>query len=113
MKTVKIIFFGTLLLIIIGLVLIQLWSEVVGLNLKLTGLIYWVFLLGWVGLVYNFKIKSFTSFGLGFGLFVMSAFLVIFNQFAVGEIVMRISLIFWLVGIAQALFEYRHNEKLK
>lgn len=74
-------------------------------------IIYWLILIGWIlGLR---LLKKDSSFALipAFGLFVVSAVLIIFNLNSLAEPVMRVSFIGWMVGVTLALVEYIKRAK--
>lgn len=107
MKKFKLIFTVFFLLIFFSLILIQIWSEVAKLGFSISSVIYWMLFIGWIGFIKNFNLGSKISLSLGFAMFFASSILVIFGGLRIGEIVMRLSLIFWLVGITHAIVEYR------
>lgn len=94
-----ILIFTVAILAIIGLQLI--------LHFSLVGSSYWLMLLFIIPLIRVTHLKSAFSLTVALIFFFLSSLLITINLPVVGEVLMRISLIFWMLGITQALIEYR------
>lgn len=102
--------FVLILLLIMSLVLllvVQAWLYMTESFLTLSSVIYWLTALVWVILLILYKLKSTFSMFVAFILLIISAVLSVFGLSSFGETIMRLSLIGWLLGIVQALLEYR------
>lgn len=101
------------LLLFIGLLIIQSLSLIFVSSLSVSSYIYWMIFLGWIFLIFKFRWKSSLSLLSAFILFIIAAILAIFRLNTAAETVMRVSFIGWMVGIGQALLEYRkeHDKK--
>lgn len=108
-RWIKFVFIFVYVFIFLGIVTLKFWLQSVGPGFFSNSL-YWMILLGWLFLTWNFKWKSSVSMSVGFILFVSGAFFTTFGFRDHGETVMRLSFIGWMVGVAQALVEYRKNE---
>jgi hypothetical protein len=84
-----------------------------GNGVSVSSAIYWLILFGWISSVLSLKLESSSSLFIALILFVISAVLAALGLKNAGEPVMRISFIGWLVGIGQALVEYKmeHDKK--
>lgn len=100
MKNKLILFIG---LVLPGLVAILLVSR---LNPFLAPLIYWWVLGLCIITVWFFKLSSSPVLLSSFGLFIFAAILTTIRITNLAEIIMRLSLIGWLVGFTQAVLEY-------
>lgn len=107
LKTLKVLFVAGFVIIFIGFLLLQAWSGISGLGFPYFSIIYWLTLFGWLFLIWNYKLESYQSLLPAFIFFVFGALLTVFGLFGIAEIFMRISLMGWLVGIVQALTEYK------
>ena len=89
------------------LVLFQAWTKYAELNFSIIHLLHWFFLFGWLMVVSAYKLTS--KFSLGMGLAMMIAGIVIFilGPLDFTETIIRFGFVAWLVGIGQALLEYR------
>lgn len=96
-------------LVFIGLLLLQVWLRLSGSGISMESLIYWWILIGWVLAIINFKWKSSVSLVPAFLFFAFGAALVTVGLDGIAEKVMRISFLGWMVGIVQALVEYRKH----
>lgn len=72
-------------------------------------LIYWLILILWIVAVRIFKKKSGSTLKLAFGLFIIAATLTVFGLRNLAEPVMRVSFIGWIIGLIQALIEYKKS----
>lgn len=70
-------------------------------------IIYWAILVIWIIAIWGLKKNSGFSLLLAFVLFIISATLTVLTFRNLAEPIMRVSLIGWIVGIFQALIEYR------
>lgn len=69
------------------------------------GVFYWIALVIYLLLIKFLSIKSGLTLTLAFLLFLIAVVFVLVTLVVVGEILMRTSLIFWLVGLGQTLLE--------
>lgn len=106
-KIIKLTFVIFYLVVFVGLSVFQIWAKFSGLGVSFESLIYWWLLVGWVFLIINFKWGSSASLIPVFLLFILGAFFATVGFREVAETTMRISFIGWLVGIVQALVEYK------
>jgi len=110
LKIVKLLLFGVYVVIFLGLLALQLWAGITESGFFVSWLIYWMILLGWLFILFNFKLESEASFILGFVTFVFAAIFAILGLRLIAETVMRVGFIFWLVGMGQALIEYQKTQ---
>lgn len=68
--------------------------------------IYWAILGLFISTVWIFKIKSQVVLFSAFGLFILGGIIAAFKLNSIAEIILRISLIGWLVGFIKSLVEY-------
>ena len=108
-KLVKILAIFLYLIVFVGLLLLQLWSNLIGSGLSVSSYLYWLILIGWIFAILKLNFQSFVSLSVAFILFVFSAMMVILDFKELGETIMRISFIGWLVGLSQALIEYKRE----
>lgn len=107
-KQILIVFY---LLVFAGLLGLHVWVKLPGAGVSFESLIYWWILIGWIFAIVNFKWGSSASLIPAFFLFVVGAALVTLGFKGIAEIIMKVSFIGWLVGITQALIEYRKMSK--
>lgn len=110
-KTIKLTFVIFYLVVFVGLSVLQIWTKLSELGVSFESLIYWWLLIGWVFLIINSKWGSSASLIPAFFLFILGAGVAIIGLKGVAESIMRVSFIGWLVGITQALIEYRKMAK--
>jgi len=110
-RITKTLLFFMYILILASLLFLETWARFYGTGYTIATLIYWIFLLGWVGLIINYKLKSTTSYFLGFILLPFVIALTVISIRNIAEVFMRIVFVFFLVGMIQALIEYKQNEK--
>lgn len=110
LKLIKYSLMAFYLVWFIALLFLQVWSYIVGSGISFSSLIYWTILLGWLYLIWKFRLTSSFSFKIGLGLFVIAALFTILRLLWLGETIMRLSFIGFLIGIIQALLEYRYNK---
>lgn len=108
LKLVKVLVIVSYIVIFLGLFGLQIWAQSTGSRFSVSSLIYWWVLFGWLGLIYWFKWGSSASLTPAFILFIIAALLTTVGLRGIGETVVRISFIGWMVGIVQALVEYKH-----
>lgn len=96
-----------------GLLVLQIWITYSGLSSMHSALMYWPILFGWILLILIHKLKSNISLVFAFVFFALAAFATTFGFENIAESFMKISFIGWLVGIAQALVEYKKHETNK
>lgn len=92
------------------LLVTQLWISLTGPGYSISSLIYWTMLVGMVGYVLKKKLTSNTSLLFAFSLFVLASVLSVFGLLGLGEVFMKISFIGWVIGISQALLEYKKKK---
>ena len=108
---IKKIFIATYLVFFLGILIVDFLGSMRGYGIFISPLTYWMILVGWLCINYERKIKSRNSFVLAFSLFIISAVFGIFEARFVSEIIMKISFIGWVIGIVQALVEYKKTQK--
>jgi len=111
MGKVKVIIFVTFGLVFMALIGLEIYWRILGSGLSVLPIIYWMILAIWVIVAINKKLRSDNSFFWAFGFFVISAVFGIFGARFVSEIIMKISFIGWVIGIVQALMEYKKDQK--
>lgn len=70
-------------------------------------IVYWLILFIFILIIWIMKKNSGFALSIAFTLFILAAILTVFNLRNLAETFMRLSLIGWLIGILQALLEYR------
>lgn len=108
-KVINLIIIVGYLLVLIIILFFQFWSYSFGMMLSYSPLLYWLILFGWLGFNYKFKWKSNVSLISAFIFYCIASFITILGLVGIGETVMRLSFIGWLVGVAQALMEYKQR----
>lgn len=93
-----------LLILFLGIVFISF-----SLRVSLERISYWYILLAWLILIWRFRLNSGLSMKLGLLLFILSATSYLTTLVNISEVLMRLSLIGFLIGILQAFFEYLKN----
>lgn len=88
-------------------ILIQFFAGFFGFEVHLSGVLYWLLFFGWVYFVWQNKIESSFSFIIALSLFALSAFFVILGMRTIGEIIMRVSFVFWIFGILHWFIELK------
>ncbi len=112
-KFIKRFFVLIYVLIFLALIILDIWFQSTKTEFSVSSLIYWMILIGWLFSIWNFKLKSSFSLKTAFILFIVSAFIVTFGFTLIGELVMRISFIGWMIGGAHAFIEYNRNGDIK
>lgn len=105
----KFISYSYIFSIVLLVILQYLWSSR-GYGIAVSSLTYWMIFVGWVYVTINKKFKSNVTFNIAFTLFFMASLFTIINMRVVGEIIMKLSYIGWLIGAFQALIEYKKKE---
>lgn len=108
-SVIKIILEFLFISIFISLILIQLWSQLVGYGFSVNNWIYWLVLVGLIYLSWIHRWQSLIFLILSLGLSLVGVFFTVLNLSLVSETVFRVSLIFLAVGLGKALSEYRPN----
>jgi len=90
-------------------VALQIWSWVVGYEHDYSSVFYWLIFIGWIFSVLKFKLSSAFTFISAIALFILAAITRIFNFNDVAETFMRVSFIGWMIGIIQAVVEFRKD----
>ena len=112
LKKVKIVVGISFLTFFLGLIAFQVWLNYSLSSFSVLSFIYWFLFFGWIGSILNFKLSSAASLVPAFTLFIVGAILETFGSGDLAEGVLRLSFIGWLIGIAQALIEFRRqNDK--
>lgn len=101
------------LVLFIGLLVVQGLSLILASSFSVSSYVYWMIFLGWIFLALKFRWDSSYSFLPAFILFLIAAILATFGLNAVAETIMRMSFIGWLVGMGQALVEYKREHDKK
>lgn len=109
-RWIKLVFIFVYTLVFLSIAVLKFWSQSVGPSF-FTDFLYWMVLFGWVLLIWNFKWKSSTTMIVALILFIFAALFTTLGFRDPGETTMRLSFIGWMVGVVQALVEYRRNEK--
>ena len=99
--------FLSLLTLIISMVLIQIWALIFGSGLDLSRYFYWLLRVFWIYSNFRFKLDSEKTMKIALILFVMGAVLTTIGLEKIAETLFRISFTGWIIGIGQALIEYR------
>ena len=94
------------LLVFSGLLLLQIWIEITGSGFSLASSIYWMILIGWIGLILKYKLRESFSLTIAFVLFAAAAIFTTLGFISIGETIMRLSLIGWMIGIVQSVINY-------
>lgn len=106
-KIAKIIIGINLLILLLGLIVFQVWLNISLSDFSVLSLIYWIMFVGWIGIIIKFKWTSVITLTIAFTFYIVGAILVTFGFSGLAEGVLRISVIGWILGIVQALLEYR------
>lgn len=73
--------------------------------------IYSWILLGWGFYVWKLKLQSKASFFLTFISFILAYFMTVFSFDIIAEIIMRVGILFLIIGYAQVLIEYKQVKR--
>lgn len=72
-------------------------------------LIYWWILIFTIFIIWNFKLGSGFILWVSFSVFMLSALFVIIGLRSIGETLMRVSFLGWVIGLIQSMVEYKRN----
>lgn len=72
-------------------------------------LLFWWLLFFYISCAWNFSLDSGFTLWVAFILFLISSLLTLLNLGILGEFILRLSLIAWIIGLIQALKEYCKN----
>lgn len=113
MRIIKLLVLTVFVVLFLGLFLFQAWLRVSKSYFSVEPLLYWLLFIAWITVLLNFKLRSVYALAVAFGLFLISAIMVTVGFSRIGEVAMRISFMGWIIGIIQALFEYKLNRVKK
>lgn len=102
-----------ILLLIIWLLSISVMFIMSKLTPPIASLIYWIILGIFIFTVWLFKLSSKIILLVSFTLFIVAGLLATFSFTTLAEVIMRLSLLGWLIGFSQAVFEYSYIKDLK
>jgi hypothetical protein len=111
-KITYILYFFTLLMIVI----LSFWSRFYHVGINTDSLFLWWLLLGWVYIVYRFKIKPQISIVFGLSLYVSGIIISVLGFNELVEFLFKLSYISWIIGLISALVYYKtrlSNKSLK
>lgn len=106
-KIIKILLLAMLLVIFFGLIIAEIWLNDLLSDLSISNYMYWVIFVTWIYIIAAFKVESRTSLVIAFVLYIAASFITIVGGDGYAEIIMRVSFMGWVLGIMQALLEYR------
>jgi len=92
----------------LGMSMLENWLHVTERGFSVMEFIYWILFLLWILLIISLKTKSTSTLFLAFTLFILAAVFTIFRLEGVGEILMRMSLMGWIIGLGQSIFEIKN-----
>jgi len=101
MKKIKILVFISIL--IIGLLIISLLKF----NFSVESMIYWWIMIFYTFMIWQFRLDSKVTICGALSLFILSALLTSIGLKSIGEIIMCISFLGWVIGLIQSFVEYR------
>ncbi|OGM20073.1 hypothetical protein A2955_02430 [Candidatus Woesebacteria bacterium RIFCSPLOWO2_01_FULL_37_19] len=107
MKKLKVFVFTIYTLFFVCLIGLEIYWQIINSSISVLSLIYWMILAGLLTIIIEKKFRSEVSFSWAFGLFFISAALAVLGLNFIAEIIMKISFIGWMIGITQALIEYK------
>jgi hypothetical protein len=110
MKIVKIIFGVILLVMLVGFGAFLYWVDYAQLSFPILSSLYWLLAIIWVGSIVYFKWNSTVSLVFAILLYIIGAILMIVGLESSAEGFLRLSIIGWMVGITQALLEYKKEQ---
>ncbi len=111
-KKIKPILISIYLLILFILVGIQSWAQIFELGFSVSSIIYWFIFVGWIFVLILFNKNSKLTLQLSLGMFIVGVVMFIFGFKVAAETLMRVSMIGWLIGVVQAVIEYKKDEKV-
>jgi hypothetical protein len=100
------------LLVFVVLLAIDILALIFKFNISVSGLLYWQITIAVVYLISRYKVSSGTCLKTALVLFVPGSVFTVVGLPSIAETLMKISLIFWLIGLIMALVEYRNNNLL-
>ena len=104
-KVLRMLIVVVYILVLTFLLFLETLARYYGTGYSVSTLIYWFFLVGLVGLIANYKLKSTISFAIGLFFTAASIFLTVFGFRDISEIIMRVAYVFIIVGTVHSLFE--------
>lgn len=106
-KYLKKIFITIYFVLFTALSLFQVFLFVSNSSYSLSSYLYWFVLVGWIYKIREHRLTSASAFKVAFVLFIFAAMFAFLNLDKIGETVMRVSFIGWIIGFIQAIIEYR------
>lgn len=88
----------------LGMSMLEVWLHVTERGFSVMEFIYWILFLLWLSFIISLKTKSASTLFLAFSLFILAAIFTVLGLVEVGEILMRMSLIGWMIGLGQSIF---------
>ncbi len=110
MKFLKRFFFAYVGLFLF-LLFFNAWAKYAELNFSISLIFYWMFLIAWLWAILIWKLTSNFSLKFVFTLTIIGMFIFTIGLADISEVILRLGFVGWLVGIVQALIEYKRNEK--
>lgn len=104
MKKAKLFPVFIFLFLLFGMSVLEIWLHVTERGFSVMEFIYWILLLLWLSFIISLKTKSTSTLFLAFTLFILAAVLTILRLESLAEILMRISLVGWIMGLGQSIF---------
>lgn len=95
----------SILIIVVGLM----GALVLKLGFPLWQLIYWWILVFTIFMIWNFKFGSGFILWVSFSIFILSALFTSIGLRSIGETLMRVSFLGWIIGLIQSMAEYKRN----
>lgn len=108
MKIFRRIFIVSYLMILLLMFCLLLWWSLSGYDLNWYSFFFVWLLIGWVIVVYEMKWKCGDAFKAGF-LLVISGIVLNFFGLTISEFLLRLGVVFFSVGIIQAVWEYNQS----
>lgn len=91
------------------LILFQIFLLVSNSSYSILSYLYWLILLGWIYKTKEKKLSSDITLRVAFILSVIAVIFHFLGLRSIGETIMRIGFIGWIIGFAQAIIEYREK----
>ncbi|GEM_PF-3914133 len=107
MRVIKLLIFAGFVILFLGLFVLQAWFNITKSDFSLQPLVYWLVFVVWIMVLLNFRLSSSWTLAAAFVLFLLAAALSTLGHAGTGEATMKISFIGWIIGIIQALIEYK------
>ena len=105
LKLTQMFFVITYCGVVISILGLEIWNNYAGRNMQISPYLYWLIIIGWLTIVYRFKGNSDFTLKPAMTLLAIASLFMIFGVREVGEVLMKISFVGWMVGIGQSLFE--------